>query len=73
MNIVWTNEEKQLIENNANHMKDKELALQIAGLRGKPISVQAVRKMRQKIYLKLIPSYLKPMRNSEFRYMSGNV
>lgn len=49
MNIVWTNEEKQLILDNAKTMKDKELARKIEVLREKPISVQAVRKMRQKL------------------------
>jgi hypothetical protein len=49
MNKVWTDEEKQYIRQNASTMKDGELSQRIKEMRGKPISVQAVRKMRQKL------------------------
>jgi len=47
MNKTWTDEERQVIKNFAHMNTDEELTEKIQAIRGKYISVQAVRKQRQ--------------------------
>lgn len=48
---TWTEAELQLIRDKAAVLKDKDLAQVISTLIGKPVSVQSVRKQRQKLGL----------------------
>jgi hypothetical protein len=52
MNIKWTLEEKEFIRNNAGFMKDKELAKKLTDKSGRRITVDALRKVRQKLGIK---------------------
>ena len=52
MNIKWTQEEKEFIKKNAGFMKDKELASKLESKSGRPITVDALRKVRQKLGIK---------------------
>ncbi len=45
----WTPEVVEFIKENAAKLKDKELAEKVSELVGKPVSLQSVRKQRQKI------------------------
>jgi hypothetical protein len=45
----WTPEVVQFIKDNAATLKDKELAEKVSELLGKPVSMQSVRKQRQKV------------------------
>lgn len=45
----WTLDELHFIRGNAGTMKDKDLASAISAKRGKDVSVQSVRKQRQKM------------------------
>ena len=49
MNKVWTESDKQFIRNNASVMKDIELAQELSKRTGRKVSIQAVRKQRQKL------------------------
>jgi RNA 3'-terminal phosphate cyclase len=49
MNKVWTSEEKQFIKNNAGQMTDKVLSIKLSRITGRNITLQAVRKQRQKM------------------------
>ncbi len=49
MNKVWEESEKAFIRNNASTMKDKELAVKLTQITGRNVSIQAVRKQRQKM------------------------
>lgn len=49
MNKVWTNEEKEFIRNNAGMMTDKVLAIKLSQITGRRVSLQSVRKQRQKM------------------------
>ena len=49
MNVKWTEEEKDYIRENAQFMKDKELARNLSDKSGRTISVDALRKVRQKL------------------------
>ena len=49
MNKVWTEEEKQFISNNANMMTDKVLSAKLSQITGRNVTLQAVRKQRQKM------------------------
>jgi len=46
---VYGEKERDFIVSNAATLKDKELAEQLSALMGKPVSVQSVRKQRQKL------------------------
>lgn len=48
---TWKNSELQLIKDKAGTLKDKELAQELSTLLGKTVSVQSVRKQRQKLGL----------------------
>ena len=52
MNIKWTDEERQFIKDNAAFMKDKELAEKISELSDRKVTLDAVRKVRQKLGIK---------------------
>lgn len=49
MNSIWSNSEKQFIKDNANNMKDIDLAARLSQLTGRTVSLQSVRKQRQKM------------------------
>jgi len=49
MNQVWTNGEKAFIRDNADRMIDKELAAQLTKTSGRTVTIQAIRKQRQKL------------------------
>ena len=49
MNKVWTNEEKDFIRNNAGMMTDKVLSIKLSQITGRRVSLQSVRKQRQKM------------------------
>jgi transposase len=52
MNIKWTVEEKEFIRENAGFMKDKELAQRLTDKSGRSVTVDALRKVRQKLGIK---------------------
>lgn len=52
MNIKWTEKERQFIIDNAATMKDKDLAEKISHLAGRIVTLDAVRKVRQKLGIK---------------------
>ena len=49
MNQVWKEHEKTFIKDNAQTMKDKELAAKLTKITGRNVTIQAVRKQRQKL------------------------
>ena len=49
MNKVWTAEEKEFIRNNADDMTDKILSAKLSKITGRNVTLQAVRKQRQKM------------------------
>ncbi len=51
MNKVWMESEKQYIRDNANKKKDVELSKELTKMTGRVVSLQAVRKQRQKMGL----------------------
>ena len=52
MNIKWTENEKKYIKENAHCMKDVEIAKSLTEMSGRKVTLQAVRKMRQKLGVK---------------------
>ena len=52
MNIKWTQEEKEFIRENAAFMKDRELAQRLTDKSGRRVTVDALRKVRQKLGVK---------------------
>lgn len=49
MNRIWSDSERQYIRDNADTMKDADLAAKLSAATGRTISLQAVRKQRQKL------------------------
>lgn len=49
MNQVWSSAERDFIRDNAGKLKDKELAAKLTQMTGRLVSLQAVRKQRQKM------------------------
>lgn len=49
MNIKWTETEKDFIRANAANMKDKDLAEELTSIAGREVTLEAVRKVRQKL------------------------
>jgi len=49
MNKIWEESEKTFIRNNADLMKDMEIAHKLSQITGRSVSIQAVRKQRQKM------------------------
>jgi len=52
MNIKWSENDKNFVRENAHCMKDKEIAEILTEQTGRNVSLQAVRKMRQKLGVK---------------------
>ena len=52
MNIKWTEKERQFIIDNAATMKDKDLAEKIGQMADRTVTLDAVRKVRQKLGIK---------------------
>ncbi len=52
MNIKWSENEKNFVRQNAHRMKDKDIAKTLTEQSGRNVSLQAVRKMRQKLGVK---------------------
>ena len=58
MNIKWLESERQYIRDNCDEMKDVDIAKELTRMtqgRRDPVSLQAVRKQRQKMGLSKIP------------------
>jgi hypothetical protein len=55
MNKIWSETEKDYIRNNAEKLKDKEIAAKLTEMTGRVISLQAVRKQRQKLGITKAP------------------
>lgn len=49
MNKIWSDAEKAYIRANAATMKDKELAQKLESMTGRKVSLQSLRKQRQKL------------------------
>ena len=49
MNKIWSEAERDFIRKNAGKLKDKELAAKLTQMTNRYVSLQAVRKQRQKI------------------------
>ena len=52
MNAKWSENEKTFIRDNAHCMKDKDIAAALTEQSGRQVTLQAVRKMRQKLGVK---------------------
>jgi predicted ThiF/HesA family dinucleotide-utilizing enzyme len=55
MNIKWTQYDKDFIREKAAIMKDDELTIALADVGTKPVSIAAVRKLRQRLGIKKQP------------------
>lgn len=55
MNIKWTEYEKEFIRQNANSLKDRELAEKLTAMSSRNITLDAVRKVRQKLGITKLP------------------
>ena len=49
MIIKWSAEDKQFIKDRAGDLIDKELAIQLSLRNGRPVSLGAIRKLRQRL------------------------
>jgi len=49
MNRVWSDEERSFIRNNADSLRDSDIAAHLSKIAGRNVSLQAVRKQRQKM------------------------
>ena len=49
MNIKWTTKDKQFVRESAPHTKDKDLAKELSVRNQRPVSLDAVRKLRQRL------------------------
>lgn len=52
MNVKWTEKDKEFIKQNAESMKDKELVIALQNMTQRKITVDAVRKLRQRLGIK---------------------
>jgi len=52
VNIKWSDAEKNFVRTNAHTMKDGDIASQLSESSGRTITLQSVRKMRQKLGIK---------------------
>jgi len=52
MNVKWTDTEKAFIKENAHCMKDIDISKALTEMSGRTVTLQAVRKMRQKLGVK---------------------
>ena len=48
MNIKWSAEDKKFIKDSAADLKDKDLAKELSLRNGRPVSLGAIRKLRQR-------------------------
>ena len=55
MNKIWSESEKQYIRTNADTMTDNQLAVKLSELTSRKITIQAVRKQRQKLKIVKMP------------------
>lgn len=55
MNIKWTEKEKEYVREHAAHMKDAKLAEELTEMTGRVVTLDAVRKVRQKLGLRKSP------------------
>ncbi|MEE8323101.1 MAG: hypothetical protein V3R57_05720 [Candidatus Bathyarchaeia archaeon] len=55
MNVKWSENDKNFIRDNAHAMKDVEIAAALTESTGRIVTLQAVRKMRQKLGVKKAP------------------
>ena len=55
MNIKWTEKEKEYVRENAAHTKDVRLAEELTEMSGRIVTLEAVRKVRQKLGLRKSP------------------
>ena len=49
MNKVWSDAEKEFIKSNAGKLTDKILSVKLTQITGRRVTLQAVRKQRQKM------------------------
>tara|TARA_R100000664_G_C2717415_1_gene112010 strand:- start:374 stop:571 length:198 start_codon:yes stop_codon:yes gene_type:complete len=49
MNIKWTQADKQFIKDHAWNVKDKDLAIELSERNQRSVSIDAVRKLRQRM------------------------
>lgn len=54
MNQVWEKSEERFIRENADTMKDKEIAFKLSQITGRTVTIQAVRKKRQQMGIKKV-------------------
>jgi transposase len=52
MNIKWTDEDRQFIKDHAAFMKDVDIAKELEEKTGRKVTLDAVRKVRQKLGIK---------------------
>ena len=52
MNIKWTDEDRKFIIDNAAFMKDADIAKELTEKTGRKVTLDAVRKVRQKLGIK---------------------
>lgn len=52
MNVKWTENDKIFVKENAHLLKDLEIAAALTERTGRIVTLQAVRKMRQKLGVK---------------------
>jgi len=52
MNKIWTDEEKDFVRDNASTMKDEDMAKELSKLANRTVTLQSVRKCRQKLGIK---------------------
>ncbi len=76
MNQIWQDHEKEYIRQHAATMKDREIAAKLNELGSRPITLQAVRKQRQKMGIVKAPGRgkceLQDKRNIPNRQMAKN-
>ena len=49
MNTKWTLKDKQFVREHASHVKDKDLAVELSLRNKRPVTLDAVRKLRQRL------------------------
>jgi hypothetical protein len=52
MNVVWKESEREYVRENAGRLTDAEIAARLSKHSGREVSLQAVRKQRQKMLLR---------------------
>ena len=49
MNTKWTSKDKQFVREHASHIKDKDLAIELSLRNKRTVTLDAVRKLRQRL------------------------